>query len=424
MANQPTIHRLGNGMDVVLIPDRRSPIVAHMVWYRNGATNDPVGKSGIAHFLEHLMFKGTERYPFGHFSNLLSAVGGEENASTSWDFTHYVQRVQKEHLESCMVYEADRMTNLVLDEAMVAVERNVVLAERGMVADSRPPELLREALHAAAFPAHPCGRPIIGWGHEIEGLEVVDAAAYYRRFYTPENAILVVAGDIEPHAVLELADRIYGAIRPTGAALDRPAVSDPPARTRTLLTLSDPTVHQPQLKKFHVVPSIATAEHADAAALDVLAHLLGGQGTSILHRRLVLEARQATSISAGYWGSTFRQRSLFNIEASPAPGVSLASLDEAVDDVIGTVQQTGFSDQNIARAKMQLVTRAMYDRDSHATLAHIYGLILSIGLPFSAVSDWPARIEAVTNDDLRRVAGMLDRQTGLSGYLTGAARAV
>ncbi|KQR70044.1 zinc protease [Rhizobium sp. Leaf341] len=410
-------------MDVVLVPDRRSPIVAHMVWYRNGATDDPLGKSGIAHFLEHLMFKGTERYGHGHFSDLLSSVGGNENASTSWEFTHYVQRVPKEALETCMIYEADRMTNLLLSAPVLAMERDVVLSERGMIADSRPPELLREALHAAAFPSHPCGRPIIGWRHEIETLNLDDATAYYRRFYTPENAILVVAGDIEPQAVLDLADRIYGAVRPTGAALDRLVVSDPPARTRTVLTLSDPTVRQPLLKKAHVVPSIAAADHADAAALEVLACLLGGEETSLLHRRLVLETRQATAMSAGYWGTVFRNRTLFNIDASPASGVSLESLDAAVDDVIATVQTDGFSQDDIARAKMQLVTRAIFDRDSHATLAYIYGLVLSIGLPFSTVATWPARIEAVTNDDLRRVAGMLDRQTGLSGHLTGAPHA-
>jgi len=221
--------RLENGMQVVVIPDRRSPIVTHMVWYRNGSTDDPPGKSGLAHFLEHLMFKGTERYPAGAFSETLAALGAEENAFTGWDFTAYHQRIPNEYLATCMAYEADRMRNLVLDEAVVTTERGVVLEERSMVADANPAGLLGEAVAIAAGPAHPSGRPIIGWRHEIAGLTRADALAYYRRFYTPENAILVVAGDAEPEAVRDLAAEIYGAIPPTSAPPERQHLQDPPS---------------------------------------------------------------------------------------------------------------------------------------------------------------------------------------------------
>ena len=214
-------HRLGNGMDVVIIPDLRAPVVTHMVWYRNGSADDPLGKSGIAHFLEHLMFKGTQKNPAGKFSELVSDLGGQENAFTSNDFTAYFQRIPKEHLAVCMEYEADRMKNLVLTDEVVAPERNVVLEERRMRTDSDPSEILDEAMGAAVYSTHPYGKPVIGWEHEIESLDRGDAFNYYERFYTPENAILIVAGDVEPQTTIALADQVYGSVPPFGEAPQR-----------------------------------------------------------------------------------------------------------------------------------------------------------------------------------------------------------
>src|ERR1700731_3430837 len=213
--------RLANGLDFVVIPDRRAPVVTHMVWYRNGSAGDPPGKSGIAHFLEHLMFKGTKANPRGKFSELVADLGGQENAFTSNDYTAYFQRVAKEHLSVCMDYEADRMKNLVLSDEEVSPERDVVLEERRMRTDSDPSEQLGEALQAALFTQHPYGRPIIGWSHEIESLDRADALAYYDRFYTPENAILVVAGDVAAKDVIGLAEKFYGSIQAHGEPLFR-----------------------------------------------------------------------------------------------------------------------------------------------------------------------------------------------------------
>ncbi|NZD54992.1 M16 family metallopeptidase [Rhizobium leguminosarum] len=248
--------RLGNGMDVIVIRDHRRPIATHMVWYRNGSADDPIGKSGIAHFLEHLMFKGTRNHPAGHFSDLLASVGGDDNDSTSWNYTNYYQRVPKDYLKTCMAYEADRMTGLIPTDEIVDIERQVVLAERGMHYDSGPRNILGEALQAGAFSPDPCGRPIIGWQHEIETLGREDALAYYHRFYTPENANLVVAGDVDPDAVMDMAETIYGAITPTGASFQRTVVRAPPVRTQRLLTLVDENVHQPAFTRIHVVPSM------------------------------------------------------------------------------------------------------------------------------------------------------------------------
>ena len=211
------ISRFANGLDVVVIPDHRAPVVTHMVWYRNGAADDPPGKSGIAHFLEHLMFKGTKNHPKGEFSEFVSEVGGQENAFTGNDFTAYFQQIAKQHLKACMEFEADRMTGLTLTDDIVAPERDVVLEERRMHCDSDPGAQLGEAVQATLFTHHPYGIPVIGWGHEIEGLGREDALAYYKRFYTPENAILVVAGDVEPEEARALAEQTYGKIKPRGA---------------------------------------------------------------------------------------------------------------------------------------------------------------------------------------------------------------
>ena len=246
-AQGPAVHesKLNNGMDIVVIPDHRAPVVTHMVWYRNGSADDPRGKSGIAHFLEHLMFKGTKKNPQGKFSEMIADFGGQENAFTSNDYTAYFQRVAKDHLSVCMDYEADRMTGLVLTDEIVAPERDVVLEERRMRTDSDPSDQLNEAVQAALFSHHPYGTPIIGWGHEIESLGRDDALSYYNRFYTPENAILVVAGDVEPDQVNALAQQIYGAIPARGEAPKRFRPQEPEPRAHRLVTLADEKVEQP-----------------------------------------------------------------------------------------------------------------------------------------------------------------------------------
>ncbi|WP_081631148.1 pitrilysin family protein [Methylobacterium sp. 77] len=413
-------HRLDNGMDVIVIPDRRSPIVTHMVWYRNGAAEDPVGQSGIAHFLEHLMFKGTERHPARHFSDRLAAIGGQENAFTSYDFTAFFQRVPAPYLAMCMEYEADRMTNLVLEDAVVASERDVVLAERGMMCEANPAGLLDEAVQAAAFPAHPCGRPVIGWRHEIEGLGRSEALAYYRRYYTPSNAILIVAGDADPEAVFDMAARIYGAIDATVTAPVRKRVQDPPARTHRAITLRDDQVRQPILQRLHAVPSAHTGAPGESEALQVLAFLLGGDETSLLHERLVRGLGCATGVHVSYWGTAYDQAS-FHISGTPAAGISPEVLDHSIDEVLLGLRSGGFGAEDIERAKTQIVARALYARDSQAQLAQWYGMSLCCGLSIADLDAWQRTVEAVTPEALGNALRMLDRQTGVSGYLLEAA---
>jgi zinc protease len=406
--------KLDNGLDIVVIPDHRAPVVTHMVWYRNGSADDPVGKSGIAHFLEHLMFKGTRDNPQGKFSEIVADLGGQENAFTSNDYTAYFQRLPKDHLSVCMEYEADRMTNLV-----VAPERDVVLEERRMRTDSDPGDLLNEAVQAALFTHHPYGKPIIGWNHEIETLNREDALAYYSRFYTPENAILVVAGDVEPDEVVKLAGDIYGKIPARGEAPKRSRPQEPQPRAHRLVKLADEKVEQPSHQSVYLVPSYRTGKPGEAEALEVLAHLIGGGQTSLLFKTLVMDDKVAVMAGAHYAGTAVDD-TRFYVYAMPAQDVSLERLDAAISKVIARVAAEGISDADLARAKTRLVAEAIYAQDNQGTLARWYGASLATGLKLDDVLTWSDRIEAVTAEDVKKAVHWLDKRRGVTGFLLPA----
>jgi zinc protease len=408
--------KLDNGMDVVVIPDHRAPVVTHMVWYRNGSADDPRGKSGIAHFLEHLMFKGTKNNPKGKFSQLVADLGGQENAFTSNDFTAYFQRVARDHLDVCMEYEADRMTNLVLTDEVVAPERDVVLEERRMRTDSDPSNQLNEAVQATLYTHHPYGTPIIGWNHEIEGLGRDDALAYYNRFYTPENAILIVAGDVEADEVIDMASSIYGKIPARGEAPKRFRPQEPEPRAHRLVTLADAKVEQPSHQRVYVVPSYNTTKGNEAAALEVLAHLLGGSMTSLLFKTLVIDKKLAVTAGAHYAGTSLDD-TRFYLFATPAPGVSLETLDREIDRVIARLAETGVDPADLTRSKTRLVADAIYAQDSQASLAQWYGASLATGLNLESIKRWPELIEAVSAGDVMQALQRLERQRGVTGFL-------
>ncbi len=412
--------KLDNGLDIVVIEDHRAPVVTHMVWYRNGSADDPLGKSGIAHFLEHLMFKGTKANPQGKFSELIADFGGQENAFTANDYTAYFQRVAKEHLAVCMDYEADRMKNLLLTDEVVGPERDVVLEERRMRTDSDPSDQLNEAVQAALYTHHPYGKPIIGWGHEIESLDRTDALAYYDRFYTPENAILVVAGDVVPAEVIDLAGRIYGPIPRHGEPPRRTRPREPEPRAHRLVTLADPKVEQPSHQRVFLVPSYRTGVPGEAEALEVLAHLLGGGQTSLLFKTLVMDEKIAVAAGAHYQGTAVDD-TRFYVFSIPAPGVTLEELDDAIERVITKVAAVGVDPADLARAKARLVAEAIYAQDNQATLARWYGASLATGLDLEDVARWPERIEAVGAEDVRKAAARLDRTHGVTGFLRPAA---
>ncbi|MBB3809484.1 M16 family metallopeptidase [Pseudochelatococcus contaminans] len=412
-------HTLANGLDIVVIPDRRVPVVTHMVWYRNGSGDDPARKSGIAHFLEHLMFKGTKTHPTGEFSHLVASLGGQENAFTSYDYTAYYQRIAKEHLGTMMHYEADRMTGLVLSDDVVDPERLVVLEERRLRTDSDPAAQLHEAVAATLYTHNPYGTPIIGWNHEIETLDRHDAVAYYERFYTPENAILVVAGDVEADDVIRLAESTYGLIAPRGARPVRERAVEPAAVAEKRVSVSDARVEQPYLQRSWVVPSARTQTGSEAYALELLSEILGGGQTSLLYRHLVLDQRVAVGAGSGYHASMLND-SRFDVYAVPAPGITLDALDEAVSGVIRQLIDTGVSQAELERARTRFIAEMIYAQDSQVHMAHIYGSALAIGETVADVQQWTDRIEAVDAAAVQEAARRFLTRPHTSGYLLPA----
>ena len=413
---------LDNGLTIVVIPDHRAPVVTHMVWYRNGSADDPIGKSGIAHFLEHLMFKGTKAHPQGEFSEIVAELGGQENAFTSNDYTAYFQRASKEHLGTLMEFEADRMTGLVLSDDIVTPERDVVLEERRMRTDTDPSAQLGETVQATLFSHHPYGKPIIGWKHEIEGLDRQDALAYYGRFYTPENAILVVAGDVTHDEVERLAKETYGRIEARGKAPVRSRPQEPPPHAHRLVTLTDPKVDQPSAQRVYLVPSYFTGRD-EAAALEVLAHLIGGGQTSLLYRDLVLGQKIAVAVGAYYMGTSLDD-TRFYLWAIPNEGVSLETLDAALDLSILDVATKLADPDDLQRARTRLVADAVYAQDNQATLARWYGAALTTGMTTEDVAEWPGKIDAVSAEDIRKAAATwLVKRRAVTGFLLPEAAA-
>src|SRR3954454_15323029 len=266
---------LGNGLEVVVIPDHRTPVVTHMVWYRVGAADETPGKSGLAHFLEHLMFKGTDKNPQGLFSQVVATIGGQENAFTTSDYTGYFQRVSREQLKTLMDFESDRMTGLVLTDDVVKPELDVVLEEYNMRVANNPGARLDEQMEAALYLNHPYGRPVIGWHHEIEKLNRDEALAFYRRFYTPNNAILIVAGDVTADEVKTLAQSNYGKVARRAELGPRQRPQEPEPSSLRHVVLADARVGQPSLQRSYLVPSEHSKKQHEPEALDLLAHILG-----------------------------------------------------------------------------------------------------------------------------------------------------
>ena len=414
----PGSFTLSNGLQVVVIPDHRTPVVTQMTWYKVGSADETPGKSGLAHFLEHLMFKGTSKHPTGEFSQTVLRVGGNENAFTSTDYTGYYQRVPREELGKMMEFEADRMTGLILKDENVLPERDVVLEEFNMRVANNPEARLTEQIMAALYLNHPYGRPVIGWHQEIENLDREDALAFYRRFYAPNNAILVIAGDVDATEVRPMIERTFGAVpaQPAIPARRQRPQEPEPAAPRTV-TLSDARVEQPSLRRYYLVPSATTAAAGEGPALDVLAQLMGGGNNSYLYRRLVIDRPLAVSASAAYQGTSL-DATQFSVSASPRSGVEFAQIEQAIDEVISDIGQNAVRAEDLERVKTQLIAEAIYAQDNQATLARWYGGALTTGLSIEDIRSWPDRIRAVTAEQVREAAQKwLDKKRSVTGYL-------
>jgi zinc protease len=416
---KPETFTLDNGMQVVVVTNRRAPVVSHHVWYKVGSADSPLGKSGLAHFLEHLMFKGTENLGPGEFSRIVARNGGNENAFTGPDYTGYFQTIAKDRLELVMRMEADRMVNLVLDDAEVVRERSVVLEERSQRTDNDPGARLGEQLNATQFYHHPYRLPVIGWRHEMETYSREDALAFYRAWYAPNNAVLIVAGDIDAAELRPLAEKYYGAIpaRPVPA---RARVQEPPQDARREVVLSDPRVQQPYWLRSYLAPSFSAGASEHAYPLEVLSEILGGTSTSRLYRSLVIEQKLATSAGAYYRGTAL-DLTTFRVYATPRPGVSLDELEAAVEAELDRLEAQPITDQEVARATQRLVAEATYAQDSLSSAVRSFGAALATGRTVEDVEAWPERIAAVTADQINRAAEQVFRpERSVTGRLVPA----
>ncbi|HWA00337.1 MAG TPA: pitrilysin family protein [Caulobacterales bacterium] len=417
---RPETFTLRNGMQVVVITDRRAPVVTHMVWYRVGSADEPPGKSGIAHFLEHLMFKGTRQIPPGQFSPIVARNGGDDNAFTSWDYTGYYERIARDRLDMVMRMEADRMRNLNLTPDVIDSERNVIIEERRQRTDNNPGAVLGERMRAMLHPNHPYGTPVIGWLHEMQGLTREDALAWYQNYYAPNNAILVVAGDVDAAELRPLAERYYGRLRRSAHLPSRAWPHDPPPVGPMRVSHRDEKVQQPSLSRLYPAVSYTTARGREAAALDVGMDILGGSETSRLYRALVEDQHIAIGASADADADGLAGGSA-GLSATPAEGVSLERLEAAMDAVVAQFLREGPSDAELARAKSRLEAAAIYARDSQESLAYIYGSSLAEGQTIDQIVTWPHLIESVTREDIVAILRTtLDADASVTGYLLPA----
>ncbi len=415
----PETFTLANGMQVVVVPNPRAPVVVHTVWYRTGSADDPVGKSGLAHFLEHLMFKGTTNTPAGEFSKIVARNGGNENAFTSYDHTGYYQKVARDRLELVMRLEADRMVNLEIDDAVVLPERDVVLEERRSRTDNEPGSLLGEHVRRAQYLAHPYGNPVIGWEHEIRALTTEDALAFYRRHYAPNNAILVVAGDITAAELRPLAETTYGTI-PRRDIAPRARPQEPPHRASRRVVMRDARVRQAEWNRSYLAPSESAGASEHAYPLQVLAEIVGGGTTSRLYRSLVVERKVAVSAGAWYSDQSL-DLSRFGFYASPSPGVDVATVEAALDDEIARLLAVGVTAEEVERIKRRMVAETTYARDSLYRAARSFGGALTSGLTVEDVEAWPDRIAVVTADQVDAAArAVLRPETSVTGILLPA----
>ena len=403
----PETFTLANGMHVVVVPNHRVPVVTHMVWYKVGAADEPAGKSGIAHFFEHLMFKGTEKLASGEFSKAVARNGGRENAFTGQDYTAYHQTVAVDRLGLVMEMEADRMTHLVLTEKEVEPERLVIFEERRQRTGNNPRAILGEHVSAALFLNHPYRKPIIGWEHEVKALSIEDLRSFYRLWYAPNNAVLVVAGDITAAQLRPLAEKYYGVI-PRAPTPLRARPQEPPQRAARRVILRDPRVRQESWSRTYLAPSYNSGAREHAPALKVLAEVLGGAATSRIYRKLVVEQKLAVSAGA-YYGAERLGPARFSFYGSPRPGVQLSALSAAFDGEIAALLKDGIGGDEVARAIGRLQAEAVYARDSLATGARVLGAALSAGRTIEDVEAWPQRIGAVTAADVDAAAGAVLR---------------
>ncbi|MBW4962786.1 pitrilysin family protein [Sulfitobacter sp. CW3] len=416
--NEAVTHfTLDNGMEVVVIEDHRSPSVQQMVWYRAGSADEPKGSSGVAHFLEHLLFKATDKMASGEFSATVAKNGGRDNAFTSYDYTAYFQRVAADRLELMMQMESDRMKNIRLTPDNIATERDVIIEERNQRTENDPGALFQEQMNAAQYLNHRYGTPVIGWMHEMQALDLEDALGFYELYYSPNNAILVVSGDVEPKEVHRLAEQYYGVIPANPHLPERLRTQEPPQTAERRVIFRDPRVAQEYVSRSYLAQERDPGDQKTAAALTMLAEILGGGTTSYLAEKLQFDAQIVTYSSAYYQGRSLDDTT-FDLVVVPRPDVTLEAAENAMDAAISTFMKEGVDPEQLKRIKAQMRAEQVYSRDNAERVANRYGGALAIGLSVQDVQDWPDVLEAVTAEDIMQAArDVFNPEASVTGWL-------
>lgn len=407
---------LANGLTVAAMPNARIPAVAHILFIKAGGADDPYGKSGLAHYLEHLMFTGTEKYPEGTYERAVVRAGGKQNAYTGRDFTAYYTLIATDRLANIMAMEADRLAHLTLEPQRVARELKVITEERNTRVENNPAALLIEQLDAITFLNHPYRQPLIGWAGDMAGLTSEDAKAFLRRYYQPANMVLVVAGDIDVEEVRRLARHYYGGLA-SGPAPKRNWPKEPPHRLAVTTAMADEKAHEQRLLRQYIAPSTGDGDTTLVVPLSVLSHYLGGGASSLLYRELVLKQKLATAIAVDY-DELAVGPSLFRIIATPAPNTDLATLEAALDGVLGAVRTNPPAGDDLARAKTNLKASVIFAQDGLLPLAQLIGHLYAAGKDEQYFYQWPQMIEAVTAEQVGAAAhAVLDPERRVTGYL-------
>ena len=398
---------LDNGMQVVVIPNNRAPVVTHMVWYKVGGADEAQGHSGSAHFLEHLLFKGSDVIggdPLepGAFSKIVRSIGGNDNAFTGQDYTAYFQSIPSEHLEKVMRMEAGRMRGAKPPLEEVESENKVILEERRQRTDNDPRGRFAEQMAASAYINHPYGTPIIGWYHEMEKLDWAAAKAFYDTWYGPNNAILIVSGDVQPDEVFVLARDIYGKIPRNDNVPERERTISPVMNSKTLVTLEHPAIRESVFQTLYRVPSYRQDKEA-SLALDVLEEIMGGGATSRLYKSLVVEQKIASSAGLSYSSNSYDDSGLW-VYANPLPDTDIVTVEKAISQELRTLISGGVSDAELQDAKTRMQDAAIYARDSLSGPAMVIGYSLATGSTLEEVETWPSQIDGVTAAQIRSVA--------------------
>ncbi len=395
-------HKLKNGMKVLVNEDHRAPVVVSQVWYKVGASYEANGRTGLSHVLEHMMFKGSNKYQPGEFSKIIAKHGGRENAFTGKDYTAYFQQLEKSRLKVSMEMEADRMVNLTLPNDEFTKELAVVIEERHMRTDDKPRSKTYEQFNAMAYMSSPYGQPIIGWQNDLDNMKIEDLQRWYQQWYTPSNATLVVVGDVNHKEVFEMAEKYYGVIPARKVAQLKPRTEVPQVGERRIVVKAPAKL--PYLLMGYKVPSLKTAEKEwEVYALEVLAGILSSGSSSRFPKRLVRDQQIASSADTGF-NLYARQSEIFLIDATPAAGKELTILEDAILKQLDDVKKNLVSDKELASIKAQVVASNVYERDSIFYQAMQLGTLETVGLGWQRMDEYVAKVREVTAQQIQQVA--------------------